>query len=78
MINEPHKIPAVNNLLSLADTSILIEKHGLRLVTICAQRVLSDVRKRIGEGISLDNDALSEMILDEVSRFTQPSLAARF
>ena len=78
MINEPHKIPAVSNLLSLADTSILIEQHGLRLVTICAQRVLSDVRKRICEGISVDNDTLSEMILDEVSRFTQPSLRRVF
>jgi L-seryl-tRNA(Ser) seleniumtransferase len=74
IIDTPKQLPSVDRLMNTLSVQELVHKHGLALVTRCAQNVLVHVRQSVLAGGATNMAALVQSVLQEIERILQPSI----
>ena len=74
IIDTPKQLPSVDRLVNTPSVQELVRKHGLALVTHCAQNVLMHVRQSVVAGNATNMAALVQSVLQEIERISLPSI----
>ena len=74
IIDTPKQLPSVDRLVNTPSVQELVRKHGLALVTHCAQNVLMHVRQSVVAGNATNMAALVQSVLQEIERILLPSI----
>ena len=74
IIDTPKQLPSVDRLVNTPSVQELVRKHGLALVTHCAQNVLMNVRQSVVAGNATNMAALVQSVLPEIERISLPSI----
>ena len=74
IIDTPKQLPSVDRLVNTPSVQELVRKHGLALVTHCAQNVLMNVRQSVVAGNATNMAALVQSVLQEIERISLPSI----
>lgn len=73
-IDTPKKLPSVDRLANDPNNAFLVEEYGMPLVTQCVQTVLSEARRHILAGRTIEYASLIKLLSEETARAVQPSL----
>ena len=73
-IDTPKKLPSVDRLANDPNNAFLVEEYGMPLVTQCVQTVLSEARRHILAGRTIEYASLVKLLSEETARAVQPSL----
>lgn len=74
IIDTLKQLPSVDRLVNTPSVQELVRKHGLALVTHCAQNVLMHVRQSVVAGNATNMAALVQSVLQEIERISLPSI----